>query len=432
MNPILRIKLSTMMFFQYAVWGAWVVPFATYMFNVLNFQGVHVGWVYNTNQIAAIISPFIVGMIADRFFATEKVLAFLHLIGAGLLYSAAQVKEPAELFMLMLAYSLMYMPTLALSNSLSFRNIADPDRDFPSIRVLGTIGWICSGLAVGQFIGEETNRILYFAAGLSAFLGLFCFTLPHTPPVRDESGEPSSMFRSLEMLKNPSFAVFLLVSFAISVALAFYYQLANPFLSAIGSKKPTSLQTIGQFSEIFFMLLLPFVVKKLGIRWTLTLGMAAWCVRYGIFWTGQYWPVVLIALPLHGICYDFFFVVSQIYVDNNARKELRASAQGLLAFATLGCGMFLGNLLAGLSVDANQDPPKTISLYRAFLPTFLWEPTSTAQATESKTLWPGVWAPAAIGCGIAIILFLIGFREPKKTDVETTGDAPLGRVDEIV
>ena len=418
MKPDVRIKLSIMMFLQYAVWGSWAVAFATYMFNDLKFQGVHVGWVYNTNQIAAILAPFFMGMIADRWFATERVLGVLHLGGAALLLYATQARDPATMFWTMLAYSMLYMPTLALTNSLSFRNMTNPDKEFPSIRVLGTIGWIVAGLVVG-FVTGPTVQILYLAGGVSAVLGIFCFFLPHTPPVQAEAGSQPSAWGAAKMLKEPSFAMFMFVSFVISIALAFYYQLGNTFLTAINAPAPTALQTVGQVSEIFFMLILPLVVQKLGIRWTLTLGMAAWCVRYSLFWNGSLWPIVLIALPLHGICYDFFFVVSQIFVDNKAQRELRASAQGLLTFVTIGCGMFLGNLLAGLSVVAIQVPAKTIELSKAILPTFLWEQSAAATDSVARvTQWPGIWGPAAIGCGIAILLFLITFREPEKNTSE--------------
>ena len=431
MNSSVRLKLSTMMFLQYAVWGAWFVAFATFCFDELGFQGVHVGWVYNTNQIAAILSPLLVGLIADKYFATERVLACLHLAGAGLLYYATKADDPSSMFWTMLVYSGLYMPTLALTNSLSFRNMKNPDKDFPSVRVLGTIGWIASGLIVGFLIGPSVG-ILYLASAFSLVLGLFCFFLPHTPPIQsDDASEAPSMFRALEMFKEPSFAIFMFVSFVISVALAFYYQLGNPFLSDIDAPYPTALQTIGQVSEIFFMLMLPIVVAKLGVRWTLTIGMAAWCVRYGLFWQGDIWPIILVALPLHGICYDFFFVVSQIFVDEKAPQELRASAQGLLTFVTLGCGMLLGNVLAGFSRDSNQEPAKEIVMSDAFLPKFLWEDAAAATNTaESVTQWPGVWAPAAIGCGIAIVLFLIGFREPRKaTEVQAASESG-GSVDE--
>jgi nucleoside transporter len=440
MSGFVRLQLSIMMFLQYAIWGSWGVTMATYLGTAHKFQGVEIGWVYNTMQIGAILSPLFIGIIADRLFATQTVLSICHLAGAGILFAAAQADTPRNVFLLMLAYGMLFMPTLALSNSISFRNMNDPDRQFPGVRVLGTIGWIAAGLVVGGTsltadgqigfdIGTfhlgavggkpiaDTNNILYLAAGLSALLGVFCVTLPHTPPVKVAGAKQPSLFAALGMLKEPSFAILMLISFGISVALAFYYQLCNPFLVDLKLENSAQWQTLGQWSEIVFMLALPFIVTTLGVKWTLLLGMLAWCVRYGIFYTQDLTWIKALGLPLHGICYDFFFVVSQLYVDQRAPRELRASAQGLLTLITLGLGMFVGNILAGYAKDLAQVPPiEGLSLSRSFLPTFLWEPTTTSAVT-STTHWPSVWAPAAIGCGIAVVLFFVGFREPKKGSV---------------
>jgi nucleoside transporter len=437
MRPIVRLQLSVMMFLQYAIWGAWAVTMFPYL-AAKGFKGVEIGWVYNTAQIGAILSPLLLGLIADRFFATQTLIAVCHLAGAGLLFAAADANDPRSVFLIMLVYNLFYMPTLALTNAISFRNMDDPDRQFPSVRVLGTIGWIAAGLVVG-FLGiGSTNRILLLAGGLSATLGVFSVLLPHTPPVKSTAERPPGMLAALAMFKQPSFAVLMILSFGVSIVLAFYYQLTADYLIHLGRrmqergdlswaesllsralKEPAGLMTLGQISEIFFLLALPLIVTKLGVRWTLLIGMAAWCLRYGIFYSEWAWVVVAIALPLHGICYDFFFVVSQLYVDNRAPRELRASAQGLLTLITIGLGMFVGNILAGYSRDVNTTlestgaPIPAPSLFEAFLPYFLWEPVSEIVGATS-THWPGVWAPAALGCGGAVVLFFLGFREPQK------------------
>lgn len=443
MKTSVWIRFAVMMFLQYAVWGSWVVTMSTYLGTAHNFRGIEIGWIYNTSQIGAILSPLFVGLIADRFFPTQYVIAFCHLMGAGILYAVAGAHDPKSVFLWMLAYNVLYMPTLALTNAICFRNMTNPDKQFPGIRVLGTIGWIVAGLVVGGLLiqsrmvdgkeqsffgvvfgnldvdGEpfaQTQYTLMLAAGLSAVLGFFCLFLPHTPPVRTAPGESSSLFAALGMFREPSFAILMVISFGISVALAFYYQLANPFLTDLDLKNAAAWQTLGQFSEIFFLLLLPVIVVTLGVKWTLLLGMLAWCVRYGIFYSLDLSMIVWIGLPLHGICYDFFFVVSQLYVDSRAPRQMRASAQGLLTLITIGLGMFVGNILAGYMRDLNTEPPiEGLSLVDAFLPTFLWKSSETAGgAVATTTYWPGVWGPAAIGCGIAVVLFFLGFRESKK------------------
>lgn len=429
MSPIVRIQLSIMMFLQYMIWGSWGVTMATYLTHTLDFRGVEVGWVYNTMQVGAIVSPFLIGLIADRYFATQTVISVCHLVGAGILFAAAEARTPREVFLLMLAYALFYMPTLALTNAISFRNMDDPDREFPTVRVLGTIGWIAAGLVVGWVtIGgkgiADTNFILYLAATLSAILGVFAVFLPHTPPVKDHANDQPGMFAALSMFKDPSFAILMVISFGISVVLAFYYQLCNPFLVDLKLENSAAWQTLGQWSEIIFMLALPFIVGTFGVKGTLLIGMIAWCVRYGIFYSQSLFWILALGLPLHGICYDFFFVVSQLYVDSRAPRALRNSAQGLLTLVTLGLGMFVGNILAGFTKDANTFVKETGApvphgtIMEAFLPSFLWTPAESAGGIGAATFtsWPGVWAPAAIGCAVAVVLFLVGFRDSKNTN----------------
>jgi len=385
-----RARLSIMMFLQYFVWGSWGVEIGGYMGSELGFSGVQIGSVYSSTAIAAMITPLFMGYLADRLFSTEKILALLHLVGAGLLGCAACTKQIVEsypaidgqfnvLYPVMVAYALFYMPTLALTNSISFENIKDPEKEFPIIRVFGTLGWIVAGLVVGFILkakpgGElhklitsvipgdsgffQANNFIVMAALSSAILGLFCFTLPYTPPKKagaetghSESGRQRQRKSILHLLANRSFLVFTVASFLICIPLAFYYNLANLFLSETKAPwPPTALQTTGQMSEVFFMAAMPFFIASLGVKRMLAVGMLAWVLRYFCFGSLSF-PLAVVGLLLHGICYDFFFVASQIYVDNKADETQRASAQSFIAFVTLGLGMFVGAYAAGLTRD---------------------------------------------------------------------------------
>jgi len=421
MDTSLRVRLSTMMFLEYFLWGAWSVPLVGFLSALpssggLGFPGSYVAMIYATTAIGAMISPLFIGLFADRLFATEKVLAVLHLGGAALLGFAAysadrnrpQIqsafeqaareyrmgdsnlfqalkdqdanapdeetqkrinkaveevnKQPAvaqavsgsyqPLFALMMVYALCYMPTVTLTNSLSFRNLSDPDKYFGGIRVLGTIGWIIAGWVVGFGMNAISAQPLYLAAAGSAVLGVFSLALPHTPPSRESKtlGETLGL-PALEMLKDRSFLVFFICSFLICIPLTFYYTWTFNFLVHIHVPHASAVQTLGQISEIFFMLVLSVCLLKFGTKWMLVFGMLAWCLRYAIFAWQNTAAVVAVGLPLHGICYDFFFVVSYLYVDRQAPRQLRASAQGLITFITLGAGMFVGNLVGGAVKD---------------------------------------------------------------------------------
>ena len=370
-SSAVRVRLSVMMFVQYFIYGSWLVTLGTFLGNALKASGSDVGTAYSLPAIAAILSPFLVGMIADRFFSTEKVLAFLHLAGAALLYFAATQTAFAGFWPLFLVYVLCYMPTLALTNALAFDHMADPAKEFPRIRVLGTIGFIAAGWAIGflpaqsvaggaaMVSAEKTALPLLLGAGASLVMGLYCLTLPHSPPhnagkklsVRDVLG-----LDALALMKDRSFAVFVLGSFLLCIPLQFYYAFANPFLNEIGVQNAAAKMTIGQMSEIGFMLLMPWFFVRLGIKKLLLIGMAAWTFRYLLFAYGNagsgMWMLYL-ALLLHGVCYDFFFVTGQIYVDQQADIRIRAAAQGFIALVTLGAGQLIGSKLSGLVVDAN-------------------------------------------------------------------------------
>jgi nucleoside transporter len=351
------MRLSVMMFLQYFVWGSWAVTMGTWL-GGMGFSGAEIGLAYGTMAIGAMIAPFFVGMVADRFFASERILAVLHLLGGGFMYYASLQTSFATFYPVMLAYCLCFMPTLSLSTSITFDHISDPTTEFPRIRVLGTVGWIAVGLMIGKMGIETTALPLQIAAGVSVALGLFALLLPHTPPhakgkqvtVRDILG-----LDALALLKDRSFAVFVVGSFLLCIPLQFYYTFTNVFLNEVGMSAPAAKMTLGQMSEVGFMLLMPFFFARFGLRKIMLAGMAAWAIRYTLFAFGDAGPaawMLYVGIIVHGICYDFFFVSGQIYVEQRASVTIRAAAQGFLAFVTLGLGNFLGSWASGRIVDA--------------------------------------------------------------------------------
>jgi nucleoside transporter len=362
MTSAIRIKLSVMMFLQYFIWGAWYVTMGTYLLQTLRFSGTESGLAYGTTALAAMVSPFFVGMVADRFFSTEKILATLHLVGALLLYWVSTLQGFGSFYTVLLAYTLCFMPTLALTNSLSFHQMSDPKKQFPGVRVLGTAGWIVAGWTISWLAAEPLAQQFRLAAGASLALGLFSFALPHTPPAR--LGHAVSLrdvlgLDALQLMKNRSFTVFVLGSFLVCIPLQFYYAFTNPFLNELGRTSTASFQTLGQISEVGFMLVMPLFFIRLGVKNMLLVGMAAWMARYVLFAYGDNHAMVWMlyaGILLHGVCYDFFFVTGQIYVDTKASIHIRAAAQGFIAFVTLGVGMFIGSYLSGWIVDQYVTP----------------------------------------------------------------------------
>jgi nucleoside transporter len=399
-----RLKLSVLMFLQYFVWGAWSVTLGTWLGQTLGFTGQQIGLVAGTTALAAMISPLFVGMVADRLLATERILAMLHVAGGLILLLASTQTRFGPFYAVLLAYALCYMPTLALSNSLSFRQMTNPEREFPSIRVLGTIGWIVAGLFIGTLGFEATAIPMRIAAAGSIALGLFCLVLPHTPPQGTRRATLRAVLGldALQLLRERSFAVFVLGSFLVCIPLQFYYAFANPFLNEIGVSNAAGKMTLGQMSEIGFMLVMPWFFKRLGVKYMLLVGMAAWTTRYVLFAYGDRGPQVWMlygGILLHGICYDFFFVTGQIYVDHRAPSDLRAAAQGLIAFVTLGVGMFIGSWASGRVVDA-----------------FL--------VTDGHA-WDRIWLVPAAGAAAVLVLFALLFRSGEAREKSTPAERGL-------
>lgn len=358
MNAMTRAKLSLMMFLEFFVWGAWFVTMGTYLAKVLSSEGFQIAAAYSTQSLGAIIAPFIIGLIADRYFAAQRILGFLHLAGAVLMYFAAQSENFTGFYPYILVYMIVYMPTLALVNSVSFRQMSDPSKQFSGIRVWGTIGWIVAGLLIGYAFNWEAKGLLkntfYMTSFVSAFLGFFSFLLPDTPPRGKSDVKPSVRemlgLDALSLLKDRNFLEFFVASILICIPLAFYYQNANLFLNESGMKNAAGNMTFGQLSEVFFMLLLPVFFKRFGLKYTLLVGMLAWLLRYLLFAfgdAGQGVWMLFLGILLHGVCYDFFIVSGQIYTDYKAGEKYKSAAQGLITLATYGLGMMIGFWLAG-------------------------------------------------------------------------------------
>jgi nucleoside transporter len=371
MKNTVRIQLSAMMFLEFFIWGGWFVTLGTYLLNNLEATGGQTAMAFSTQSWGAIIAPFIIGLIADRFFNAERILGFLHLAGAFLLYMMYASEDFSTFYPYVLGYMIIYMPTLALVNSISFYQMSDPEKQFSGVRVFGTIGWIISGLVISLVFAwdapaaREAGMLRYtflMVSIASAILGLFSFTLPKTPP--SSKGESVKLadilgLEALALLKGRNFLMFFISSVLICIPLAFYYQNANPFLSEVGMEDPTAMMTIGQISEALFLLLLPFFFKKFGFKITLLAGMLAWVLRYLLFAygdAGELTFMLIIGIALHGICYDFFFVSGQIYTDSKAGPKIKSAAQGLITLATYGVGMLIGFWVAGEISDMYLNP----------------------------------------------------------------------------
>jgi nucleoside transporter len=392
----MKIRLAFMMFLEYFIWGAWYVTLGTWLGESLRFSGAQIGLVAGTTAVGAIVSPFLVGIIADRLFATEKVLAGVHFLGALLLFAASMRTSFGLVYVLVLLYAICYMPTLALTNSLAFRQMKDPKIEFGPIRVLGTGGWIVAGLLIGTLRLEATAVPMRVAAAASLAMALYSLTLPHTPPLmRSVKFRVGDLFplEVRRLFRESSFTIFALASFLICIPLQFYYAFTNLYLNEAGVRNAAGKMTGGQMSELFCMLLIPWFFRRLGVKYMLIAGMTAWALRYVLFAYGDsgsaMWMLWL-GILLHGICYDFFFVTGQIYVDRKAPIALRAAAQGMITLITYGAGMLVGSWLSGYVVD----------LY-----------THTAANGAITHAWRSIWLVSAACSAIVLVLFFFTFHD---------------------
>ncbi|MFV1448439.1 nucleoside permease [Maribacter sp. HS] len=404
MKSLVRAQLCFMMFLEFFIWGAWFVTLGTFLGNNLKATDGEIALAFSTQSWGAIIAPFVIGIIADRYFNAERILGVLHILGGVLMYFMYGTTEFDDFYILVLGYMILYMPTLALVNSVSFNQMKNPAKEFSLVRVFGTLGWVIAGLSIsyvfnwdqGMNIGAGLLRNTFLMTAIaSVILGVFSFTLPKTPPRAATTGKISFKeilgLDSLTLFKDKNFLIFFMSSVLICIPLAFYYQNANPFLVEIGMNNPTGKMTLGQVSEIAFMLLLPYFFTKFGFKKTILVAMAAWVVRYLLFAFGdvnELGFMLIIGIALHGICYDFFFVSGQIYTDSKAGEKFKSSAQGLITLATYGVGMLIGFWVAGK--------------------------ISTAYVINNgEHIWQTIWMYPAGFALVVFILFAIFFKTEK-------------------
>ena len=392
------------MFLEFFIWGGWFVTLGTFLGNNINANAGQIGMAFSTQSWGAIIAPFIIGIIADRFINAEKILGILHLVGAFLMFMMFKSTDFASFYPFVLAYMIAYMPTLALVNSVAFNQMKDPAKEFSLVRVFGTLGWIVAGLIISFIFSWDSESSI--SSGMlkntfmmtmvaSIILGLFSFTLPKTPP-KINKGDKVSLkdilgFDAFKLLTDRNFLVFFISSILICIPLAFYYQNTNPFLVESGMSNPTGTMTIGQVSEVLFMLLLPLFFKRFGFKWTILIGMLAWALRYVLFAYGDAEGnafMLIMGIALHGICYDFFFVSGQIYTDSKAGDKIKSSAQGLITLATYGIGMLIGFWVTGKITDLN----------------------TTAGGQHD---WEQIWIFPAIFASVVFFIFLLLFKNEK-------------------
>jgi nucleoside transporter len=395
----MKARLSLMMFLEFFIWGGWFVTMGSYLGATLSASGSQIGLAYATQSWGAIIAPFIFGLIADRYFNAERVLAVTHLVGGVLLLAVARSATFSAFYPLLLVYMILYMPTLALVNAVAFRQLRDPSREFSNIRVWGTVGWIVAGLCISFVFGWDSSesisqgalRNTFVMCGVASLvLGFYSLTLPKTPPVGGSNPQLRDVLglEALRLLANRNFLIFFVSSILICIPLAFYYQNANQFLTELHVPNATGKQTLGQVSEVLFMLLIPVFLNRFGMKTTLLVGMLAWAVRYTLFAFGNAGDLVsllLIGIALHGVCYDFFFVSGQIYIDSKAGPQIKSAAQGLITLATYGVGMLIGFWAAGRITDLYVTGPGAHD-------------------------WKSIWQFPAVFAAVIFVLFALAFR----------------------
>jgi len=405
MKFLLRSQLSLMMFLQFFVWGSWYGQMSKYLTNQLGATGDQVGNAYAAFSIAMIAAPFFVGMLADRFFAAQKVLAVLNMLGAAILFLLTTITAPNLFFWVMLLYCFTFTPTIALTSSIAMRQMSNPEKEFPAIRVFGTVAWIVVVNIIGFMAVGDQVTIFQISMLASALLGVMAFFLPNTPPTSTEAVSFTQIIGkdAFVLFKDRSFSIFFISSILICIPLSFYYAWANPSLTdaykiAFPAADSTGFKienkmSLGQASEVIFMLLLPFAFQKWGVKKILIIGLLAWIVRFVFFGYGtadtSAW-MLYAAILLHGVCYDFFFVTGQIYTDNKAGEKIKSQAQGLISLATYGVGMFIGSIISGKVKDLNT--------------------------MDTVTNWTNVWlVPAAIAA-VVLMLFILFFKDKQSTN----------------
>ena len=409
MQTTLKIKLSIFMFLQYFIWGSWYVSMATYLGKTLGFEGGQIGLAYGAFAIGAMISPFIVGLIADRYFASEKLLAFLGILGAALMFALPQLTTFSTFYPMLIIYCASFAPTLALGNSLSLHHLANPKRDFPIVKILASVGWIAGGVTLSLVLkGEQSAVQFYLAGAVSLALGLFSLTLPHTPPKKTGKdvrlGEILGL-DALGLLRKPSFAIFIVCMFLICIPLYFYFVNMNMYLTELGWNYTAAIMSLAQVSDVVFLFLLPLMLPTLGYKKTIFIGILAWVIRYfllafSVNHVDMATVFIFVAILLHGVCYDFLFIAGQLYVDDEANERMRGAAQGFIAFILWGVGNFVGSTLAGKS--------------QAF---------HTLAHPEGLIAhdWYGIWIYPAWGATAVLVVFLVFFRDPPKIAVTGKG-----------
>src|SRR2546422_8862078 len=401
MQTALKTKLSVFMFLQYFIWGSWYVSMGTYLANALKFTGQEIGAAYGAFAIGSMISPFFVGLIADRYFASEKMLAVLGILGGAVLRALPHLTAFKSFYPTLILYCALYAPTLALGNSLSLHHLRDSKTDFPRVKILSAVGWIAGGVTLSLMKGEQSPAQFYLAGAVSILLGAFSLVLPHTPPKK--VGQHISLGQvlgldALALLKKPSFAIFIGCLFLICIPLYFYFVMMSIYLTELQWTGLAGKMTLAQISDVIFLFLLPLMLKHLGYKKTIFLGILAWATRYSLL-TGSVnalalqTPLIFAAILLHGVCYDFLFIAGQLYVDDEANERMRGAAQGFIAFILWGVGNFIGSTLAGKS--------------QAF------HTLAQPQGAIAHD-WHGIWITPALGASAVLVIFLIFFREPTK------------------
>ena len=391
------IILSSMMFLQYYVWGSWYVTMGTFMTKILNATGIQIGAAYSALAIATMISPFFIGMIADRFFAAQKVMGVLHLIGALLLFMASRVTANGTFYWVIMLYSLAYMPTIALSNSVAFRQMSDPGKQFPVVRVFGTVGWVISGFMIALFGIEQTPNTFLMAALVSAVLGLYSFFLPDTPPLAASQSATAKSVMGIDafvLFKDRPYLIFFIAAIFVCIPLSFYFGFANLYLNQSGMQNAAGKMVMGQISEALFILAIPFLFNRIGVKKMVLIGMSAWLLRYICFAFGDMGPNVWMlytGIILHGVCYDFFFVTGYMYTEKKSNERIKSASQGLFTFVTYGLGMFIGTWFSGF--------------------------VTTYYTVNNEYQWRSIWMiPAYIAVAV-LICFIFFFKEKRNIEI---------------